>query len=296
MTELVCSETGIPGAAFAPLGAFDPFSVKDINNYEAEYGSLSVYGSVYEAAFEAEEKNRLIAEGYSESEVQEVIAEKFGADPRTQFIATEYNGFVTNTLHDDVPFQVVINEADILSRGVSVLDILESSACKHISKSCDIRWLCFPFAYTLGHSGQKYRYHAAYKYFVGWGDCDEVTTNKDLIHLPGTAKNDACEYCQEDAFCTSNKCQLDYSVCYGTEAGSMPTFCPDGTRGPCSYSTDCESGRCELAFSSVFDPLGGACYEKLEIGSGCNEHNDCKSDHCSWWLTCESSDGSDLFE
>ena len=298
---MVCAKTGIPGASFAALGAFDSFSMIDIIRYEMIFGSISEYGEEYAASFEEEEAKRLTADGYDESEVQEVIDEKYGYDLRTLSIAFENWGLIEDTLHHGVPFEVVINEKDLLARA-PLVNSLEGSACSHISRSCDIRWLCFPsfgdnaIGYTFGHSSRQYGYHAASEYVIGWETCDDPTINEDLIFLPGTAKNDACGSCRSDAFCESNQCRLD-GYCLGT-SGSMPTFCPDGfpdgtTRGPCSYSTDCESGRCEHAFS-VFDPLGGACYEKLEIGLGCNEHNDCKSGYCSWSFKCGES--SDLFE
>lgn len=284
---MVCSETGIPGGSFAALGAFDPFSVLDQAAYELAFGAISVYGSEYEANFEAEQAQRLTAGGYDKSEVQAVIKEKYSADARTRLIALEYNGLIENTLHDDVRFEVVLNTYDLLARFPAENGV-DGSACAHISRSCDIRWLCFPGTphFTLGHSSTEYSYHAASEFVVGWGDCADATGDKDLIHLPGTAKNDACASCRTDAFCTSNKCSLDDNVCFGTAAGSMPTFCPDGTtRGPCSDSTVCVSGRCELAVS-LFDPLGGACYDKLENGSLCNEHTDCLSGNCNFVFLC----------
>jgi hypothetical protein len=40
LAELVCSETGIPGASFAVLGAFDPFSKADQESGNTSYNGL----------------------------------------------------------------------------------------------------------------------------------------------------------------------------------------------------------------------------------------------------------------
>lgn len=285
LTEMVTSKTGIPGASFAALGAFDAFSTLDIKAYELFFNSsISVYGTEYEASFEAEEASKLTAEGYDKSEVQEVIKEKYGEDLRTYSIAFEYMGLIADTLHDGVPFEVVINAKDRLATAFLV-NSLEGSACSHISKSCDIRWLCFPdmppVQYTLGHSSVHYASHAASEFIVGWGgDCADATINEDLIFLPGTAKNGACGSCRREAFCVSNKCSSE-GYCFESSTGLMPTFCPDGNRGPCSDSTECVSGRCELTGLADY-----SCYEQKENGSSCNEHTDCLSGYCNYFFRC----------
>jgi len=46
LVELVCSETGIPGASFAALGAFDPFSLMDRESFEKRFGlNFDGYGT-----------------------------------------------------------------------------------------------------------------------------------------------------------------------------------------------------------------------------------------------------------
>ena len=280
------SETGIPGASFAALGAVDPFSLLDQASYVKVFGEdLSTFAGEYQAEFDKLQSERLGSLGYSEKEILNILDEKYGADPRQRFIKAEYNGLVTNTKHNNVRFEVVLNTFDKLARPLSSLD---GSACSHIAKSCDIRWLWFqPVLIALGHSMELYSYYTPSKFTQGWQNMAQAKGNESLINLPGVTKNMACGYCSSDAFCESNKCSMGIGACLGA-GGLMPTFCPASddeikTRGPCSDSNMCQSGRCE-SLSTLQSSY--YCYDKLETGESCNENSDCISNYCSWWFKC----------
>ena len=289
LAELVCSETGIPGASFAALGAFDPFSLEDRTNYENKYGNMDSYGTEIRDAFNAEQSNMLATEGYDVDEIREIIEGRYWEDSRHRFIREEYNGLVTNNLHNGVQFEVVMNTYDMAAQPLSSID---GAACSHIASSCDVRWTWFGAwpSTSFGHSSEFYAYKATSEFTIGWDEWDEVKRNDALVFLPGVQKNLACDYCETNAFCESGRCDTSDYVCYGTSTGKMPTHCPDNsvaggeTRGPCDNASECVSGRCEW---HSFNPLSEyRCYERIDNGGWCNEDSDCKSNNCNWWWYC----------
>lgn len=293
IAELVCSETGIPGASFAALGAFDPFSLMDRESYEKQFGSnFDGYGTELKNVFNAEQAARLTLEGYDVDEVRSVVDTRYWEDARHRFVREEYNGLVENNKHNGVKFEVVMNTYDMLAQPLSSAD---GAACSHISSSCDVRWTWFPASPSTigGHSSLYYAFKATSEFTIGWDELADVTTNTELIFLPGVQKNLACDYCESDAFCESGKCDNDLSsdrVCYGTSSGKMPTFCPSNsvaggdTRGPCDNASECESGRCEWHSINPFSAY--RCYDKIDNGGSCTEHSDCKSNYCNWLFRC----------
>jgi len=286
IAELVCSETGIPGASFAALGAFDPFSLLDRTNYELLYGNIDTYGTEIRRKYEQLQSNMLKSEGYDDDEIRKIIEEKYMEDPRHRFIREEYNGLVTNNMHNDVQFEVVMNTYDLAARPLSSFD---GAACSHITSSCNMRWTWFTASLStlFGHSAELYAYKATSEFTIGWDGFDEVNRNDALIFLPEVKKNLLCDYCETDAFCESGKC--DTSVCYGSAKMKMPTFCPENsvtggdTRGPCNTGSECKSDRCEWQYNPFSNY---ACYDRLNNGEWCNEDSDCKSNDCKWWWKC----------
>jgi hypothetical protein len=290
LAELVCSETGIPGASFAALGAFDPFSLMDRASFETQFGvgNFDDYGAEIQNAFNAEQATRLALEGYDVDEVRSVVDERYWEDARHRFAREEYNGLVENNKHNGVQFEVVMNTYDLAAQPLSSMD---GAACSHISSSCDVRWTWFPASLSTsgGHSSLYYAFKATSEFTTGWDEWADVTRNNELIFLPGVQKNLACDYCESDAFCESGKCDTSDGVCYGT-SGKMPTFCAinsatgGDTRGPCDNASECESGRCEWHSINPFSEY--RCYDRIDNGGWCNEHSDCKSNYCNWGFYC----------
>jgi hypothetical protein len=171
LAELVCSETGIPGASFAALGAFDPFSLMDRASFETQFGvgNFDDYGAVIQNAFNAEQATRLALEGYDIDEVRSVVDERYWEDARHRFAREEYNGLVENNKHNGVQFEVVMNTYDLAAKPLSSMD---GAACSHISSSCDVRWTWFPASLSTsgGHSSLYYAFKATSEFTTGWDE------------------------------------------------------------------------------------------------------------------------------
>jgi len=146
IAEMVCSITGIKGASFAALGAFDPYAKKDIEEY-IDTVSDDEINSAREAYNET-----LYEMGYTENDVMAIVdnTEQIRRD-----IAAKkgYNGLITETAHNDVEFEVVLNRYDVLALGISTQgfstqglwghDRSGGAACYHVARSCDLRWTHF---------------------------------------------------------------------------------------------------------------------------------------------------------
>jgi len=240
ITEMVCSKTGIPGASFAALGAFDPFSKRDELSVAVEQNGL--YGSAILRAIE--EIAEIFSDfGYDTEDVQSFVDSFTDEDLKRRLVETEYNGLILDTLHDGVKFEVVLNTFDKLARPLSSVD---GSACSHIARSDDVRWLWFRGG--TGHSVQYYTYDTITAYTHGWVEEEEKQGSLDNLWLPGVQRNDVCDYCVDDRYCDSGLCDTTYDRCL-LEDGKKVTVCPSGTTNAgehwrCRRDDECVSGKC----------------------------------------------------
>jgi hypothetical protein len=240
ITEMVCSKTGIPGASFAALGAFDPFSKKDDLSVAVQQHGL--YGAAL-LRF-AEEVTDIFSDlGYDTGDVESYLESLTDEDLKRHLVETEYDGLILDTLHNGVKFEVVLNTFDKLARPVSSVD---GSACSHIARSDDLRWLWFRGG--SGHSVQFYTYGTTTAYTHGWVEEEEKEGSLDTLWLPGVQRNDVCDYCDDDRYCDSALCDTTYNRCL-LEDGKKVTVCPRGTndagkRWRCRNDDECVSGKC----------------------------------------------------
>ena len=268
IAEMVCSETGIPGASFAALGAFDPFSALDelaidaLVTPEITLEVLERYGAALEAL------------GYADEDIEDLIENFDENELRSALVRAEYNGLLLNTRHSGVKFEVVLNNNDIFARPIGSLD---GSECSHIARSCDIRWLWFSALYLnfetmLGHSGRHYIYNVNSFYTRGWDSYSDAEVDYSKIFLPGVQKNLDCDWCDKGAICESGYCNDLRKQCYG-EGGKFPTFCPEdsayrsGEQSQCLSDDECQSGRCDAHYNPLYALSQQLCYDQLEDGS-----------------------------
>ncbi len=278
IAEMVCSMTGIPGASFGAIGAFDPFTRIEENDL---FGTGTDYSRTKLSESYATSLQRM---GYDDDEIQELIST---LSVEQLVIRTDYNGLILDTKHDGVEFEVVMNVHDIPARTISSND---GSACSHIASSCDIRWTWFggnPFySKTLGHSSTHYAFNTNLYYTRGYEDISLAKENQEGIFLPGTTKNTLCDFCDRNEYCESGACNTDTEKCVQHNF-KLPTFCPEdssenGARAACDRDEDCSSNRCE-----AWPILGwGLCHEKVSNNDWCNEDTDCASGYCNWSFVC----------
>ncbi len=300
LTEMVCSMTGIPGASFAALGAFDPFS-----RYDKSAMDLIDMDSIPEVAIETSKgiyRDTLRRQGYDEEDIEEVVS---ALDVRDLLSRLEYNGLIEDTLHDGVKFEVVMNVHDIPARTFGSID---GNQCSHIASSCDLRWTWFGggpefWEYSMGHSSSNYAFNVNSKWTRGNQAENEATIDYSKVFLPGVTKNLVCDPCENDDYCESGSCDVGKKKCFGN-GGKYPTFCPDTSSTPkkrtdCYENYECLSGICLPHPDDFWAALGyGLCYDnKLDVGATCEEDSDCKSDYCDWQFKCTSkkSDGASCF-
>jgi len=306
IAEMVCSMTGIKGASFGAIGAFDPFTKLDEVLVDAAGLAIGMTGYA----------TSLSVMGYDEDDIEEHIS---NLNVGEFLIRTRYNGLILDTQHDDVEFEVVMNVHDILARTIASID---GSACSHIASSCDLRWLWFGGGNvgtekTLGHSSTHYVLNTNSKWTRGYEEKSQATIDYTKIFLPGVTKNTICDFCDRNEYCESGSCDLDKEKCLASN-GKFPTKCPDdsatpGEHSPCDWGSECSSGRCEI-HPSGWAVLGyGLCYDgnensdwcnedtdcasgyctltfgcarKKNIGESCVENDDCNSNNCNWWFQC----------
>ena len=289
VAEMVCSMTGIKGASFGAIGAFDPFSRLDEGlAFLDELASRTNITESIESLTE-DYRSTLLSFGYDIDDIAKYISNVDVGNYLTR--AYEYNGFMNSTLHDGVEFEVVMNVHDVPARGLSSMD---GSACSHIASSCDLRWTWFGggtfYEHTLGHSSADYGFNVISKWTRGY-DKKNVNEDFDKIFLPGVKKNVACDFCDRNEYCESNSCNLDLEQC-SADGGKLPTLCPSNSvssnaRSDCEDSGDCSSNRCEFHSNPVWAALGyGQCYDRLGATAWCNEHSDCSSNYCNTFFTC----------
>ena len=295
IAEMVCSMTGIPGASFGAIGAFDPYSKRDeqaidliVNNEDGVQQLLDNMA------------DELSALGFPVEDIVEFLDSYDGEDLKDELISLEYNGLIDTTYHDGVKFEVVLNTYDALARLIASAD---GSACSHIAQSCDVRWTWFgsdqgnDWSYfsehTLGHSSAHYAYNTNSNWTRGYEDEATATIDRTKIFLPGVEKNLPCGFCDGGDYCESGICNSHYLMCE-EQGGGIPTFCPatkDGEgsmRADCRGDNDCHSRRCEFHSNPFWAALFYyQCYDKLPNNSRCNENSDCQSGYCSWLWRCE---------
>jgi hypothetical protein len=306
IAEMVCSLTGIPGASFGAIGAFDPYSQDDKDWVDAIVSTTDGIQQQLDVM-----TNAFLWLGFPVDDVADLIDSYDGEDLKDTLISLEYNGLIDTTYHDGVKFEVVLNSYDALARAIGSAD---GSACSHIAQSCDVRWTWFgglptlvPFpnptqtlssvwsyfsVYTLGHSSAHYAYNTNMEWTRGYEDYSTASIDRTKIVLPGVEKNLPCGFCDGGEYCESGICNSHYLMCE-EQGGGIPTFCPataaggDESRADCQEDSDCHSRRCELHSNVGWAALGyNQCYDKLPNNSWCNEDSDCQSGNCSWWWRC----------
>jgi len=296
VAEIVCSNTGIPGASFGALGAFDPYSRSDQAVVDAVLDVDD--GGILQRI--TDDYTDLLSElGYSIEDIETMVYDGDEEELRRVMIRTEYNGLIDNTLHDGVKFQVVVNHYDRVARPFASID---GSACSHIASSCDIRWLWFgsinddllSIETTAGHSGHFYQLSTNSEFTSGWDEYESVNKDLDKLYLEGVQKDFVCDWCTDDLYCESNSCDTDRRMCLEA-SGLRPTFCPDGIRGkpgersPCDDVNDdrCESGNCGV---ECLDTEENVClvasYKKPTICPA-------GSTNAGWRTHCDEGDGDE---
>ena len=325
LAEMVCSETGIKGASFGALGAFDPLSVLDST-------TISVPASSTEADdLKAKYRQMLEARDYDDEDIEELLSNLSGRDLA---IRTGYKGLITETQHDGVEFEVVMNVHDIFAGSFNI--VADGSGCVHVASSCDLRWTWFDFdlEHTFGHSSLHYAFNVNSKWTKGNAPEANATIDYSKIFLPGVKKNVACDFCDRNDYCESGSCHLGQERCHEA-GGRLPTSCPSDSKTPlkpssCDEDNDCTSARCDLhqdpgwavlGYSQCYDRLGegescdedndctsgrcdlhqdpgwavlgySQCYDRLGEGAWCDENSDCSSNYCNWLFTCTAQTSS----
>ena len=296
IAEMVCSMTGIPGASFAALGAFDPFSV-----YDEAILDLVDLDSIPENVIEAtrnEYREILRSRGYDEEDIEEIVSDLDIEDLMTRL---EYTGVIEDTMHNGVKFEVVMNVHDIPARTFGSID---GNQCSHIASSCDLRWTWFGGGSTdtpldrlrfwemsMGHSSAHYSFNVNSKWTRGHQKEDEANIDYSKIFLPGVTKNLPCDFCDDNGYCESGSCDVAKERCFGP-GRKYPTYCPASSDSPnhqtdCYNDGECLSGRCDGHTNPFWASLGyGLCYEKETDGTRCNEDSDCQSGFCNWQFVC----------
>ena len=287
VAELTCSELGIQGASFGAIGAFDPYSLADVNEVDEIVAGIENSGTEKAVinGYIDEIRTMFSSLGYSEEDINSEIQNIFGYSEedinleiqninleslRRSLISLEYNGLIQNTAHAGVKFEVVKNEYDYVARAIGSLD---GSQCSHIASSCKVRKLWFEASLETfaGHSGWAYAQHTNAFFTRGWQLETDAIVRWDKLFLPGVDKNALCDPCfgGVDEWCDSGSCS-DGQCRVGDK---LPTFCPARSRFPeqrpeCpNGNDDCVSDRCELA---AIESILYVCYDKLPSGEVCS--------------------------
>mmetsp|Transcript_7215 Transcript_7215/g.8228 ORF Transcript_7215/g.8228 Transcript_7215/m.8228 type:complete len:770 (+) Transcript_7215:86-2395(+) len=219
-----------------------------------------------------------------------------------------------NNYHHNVPFEVVMNNYDIVARTVSSM---EGSECSYITSSCNVRWLWFDpldirsagvyvavggvVGGLLGGStgallgagaGAAYggagsaagENHAASNYAMevnqdhsrGWST-EIATGDPNLVQLPGVSLNKRCDFCFKDIQCEEG---LD---CNGLHCGreNAQTYCPEDSAVGASANSYCTN---QKGCSGYCDDDGRCQFEKADV-EPCWDNFECASGRCVWWTS-----------